>query len=94
MSATEHSAIVERLRALIVASAPEPESASAVMHCSPDAPLDAIMPFSSVIVLGTVVAIEAEFGVRVAAEAVHEAAISGTSLSSLARLILQARSCP
>lgn len=94
MIATEHAAIVERLRALIVASAPEPEPASVVMHCSPDAPLDGIMPFSSVIVLGTVVAIEAEFGVRVTAEALHEAAVSGTSLSSLARLILKARSSP
>ena len=94
MTATEHSTVVERLRALIVASAPEPESASVVMHCSPDAPLDGIIPFSSVIVLGTVVAIEAEFGVRVTADAIREAAVSGTSLSSLARLILQARSSP
>lgn len=90
----QQTVVVERLRALIVASAPEPEGARAVLDCSQEASLDTVIPFSSIIVLGTVVAIEAEFDVRVTAEALGQATATGLSLNSLAQMILRARSGP
>jgi hypothetical protein len=57
--------IVGELRALILESAPEPERARAVLDCSADEALDAVIPFSSLIVLGTIVAVEDHFHVRV-----------------------------
>ena len=47
---------VAELRELIVRSAPDPQQASPVRTCPADAPLDGVIPFSSLIVLGTVVA--------------------------------------
>ena len=48
--------VIAELRELIVTSAPDPTKALAVRTCGPDEPLDGIIPFSSVIVLGTVIA--------------------------------------
>jgi hypothetical protein len=57
--------VIAELRELIVASAPDPAKAVAVRACGPDEPLDGIIPFSSVIVLGTVIAVEDRFGITV-----------------------------
>jgi len=58
-----------------------------VRDCSPDEPLDAIIPFSSLILLGVVVAIEDRYGVRVTRDRLARACESGTSLRKLANMI-------
>ncbi len=58
-----------------------------VRDCSPDEPLDAIIPFSSLILLGVVVAIEDRYGFRVTREQLGHACQSGTSLRTLADMI-------
>jgi acyl carrier protein len=58
-----------------------------VRDCSPDEPLDAVIPFSSLILLGVVVAIEDRYGVRVTREQLGRACQSGTSLRTLADMI-------
>jgi acyl carrier protein len=58
-----------------------------VRDCSPDEPLDAVIPFSSLILLGVVVAIEDRYGVRVTREQLWRACQSGTSLRTLADMI-------
>ena len=58
-----------------------------VRDSSPDEPLDAVIPFSSLILLGVVVAIEDRYGVRVTREQLGRACQSGTSLRTLADMI-------
>ncbi len=58
-----------------------------VRDCSADEPLDAIIPFSSLILLGVVVAIEDRYGIRVTREQLARACESGTSLRTLADMI-------
>ena len=58
-----------------------------VRDCSADEPLDAIIPFSSLILLGVVVAIEDRYGFRVTREQLGRACQSGTSLRTLAEMI-------
>ena len=58
-----------------------------VRDCSADEPLDAIIPFSSLILLGVVVAIEDRYGVRVTREQLARACQSGTTLRRLAEMI-------
>ena len=58
-----------------------------VRDCSPDEALDAIIPFSSLILLGVVVAIEDRYGFRVTREQLGRACESGTTLRRLAEMI-------
>ena len=58
-----------------------------VRDCSPDEPLDAMIPFSSLILLGVVVAIEDRYGIRVTREQLWQACQSGTTLRTLADMI-------
>ena len=58
-----------------------------VRDCSADEPLDAIIPFSSLILLGVVVAIEDRYGVRVTRDQLALACESGTTLRRLAEMI-------
>lgn len=58
-----------------------------VRDCSPDEPLDAVIPFSSLILLGVVVAIEDRYGFRVTREQLARACQSGTSLRTLADMV-------
>ena len=58
-----------------------------VRDCSPDEPLDAVIPFSSLILLGVVVAIEDRYGFRVTREQLGRACMSGTTLRGLAEMI-------
>jgi len=58
-----------------------------VRDCSPDEPLDDVIPFSSLILLGVVVAIEDRYGVRVTREQLARASESGTTLRRLADMI-------
>jgi acyl carrier protein len=52
-----------------------------------DEPLDAVIPFSSVIVLGTIVAVEERFGVRVTRQVLARALEGGVTLAKLAAMV-------
>ncbi len=75
------------LRELIITSAPDPKLAAPARDCHPDRPLDEIIPFSSVIVLGTIVAVEDYFRVRVTRNVFQEACADGATLNKLARML-------
>lgn len=79
--------VVDQLRDLIVTAAPDPAQAAAVRSCSAHAPLDAVIPFSSVIALGVIVAIEDHFGVVVTRDALRAAFAGGVTLEKLALMI-------
>jgi len=79
--------MIDELRSLIVEAAPDPSQAQPVLTCDPDQPLDAIIPFSSVIVLGVVVAVEDAYGIRVTKPMMMEAIAGGITLRKLAAMI-------
>jgi len=83
--------IVDELRELIVASAPDPAQAEPVRLCRADEPLDGIIPFSSVIVLGAVIAVEDRYGITVRRADLQRALAGGVTLESLARMVEELR---
>jgi hypothetical protein len=85
MNAT--GAVVEQLRHLIVTAAPDPVQAAAVRRCPPDVPLDAVMPFSSVMALGVIVAVEDRFAISVTPDAARAAFAGGATLEKLAAMV-------
>ena len=72
---------------MIIRAAPDVNAAMPVRDCSPDEPLDAVIPFSSLILLGVVVAIEDRYGIRVTRDQLGRACESGTSLRTLADMV-------
>jgi len=84
-------ATVDDMRALIVAAAPDPAQARPVERCGPDELLDRVIPFSSVIVLGVVVAVEDRYGVRVTRKMLARALEGGATLNRLVAMIETAR---
>jgi hypothetical protein len=78
---------VQELRELIVGAAPDPDLARPVADCAADAVLDHVIPFSSIIVLGVVVAIEDRYGVRVTRDMLVRACAGGVTLDKLAEMI-------
>ena len=72
---------------MIVRAAPDVNAALPVRDCSPDEPLDDVIPFSSLILLGVVVAIEDRYGIRVTREQLGRACQSGTTLRTLADMV-------
>jgi hypothetical protein len=89
--AGDDSDIVDELRELIVAAAPDPDQAAPVRQVGADEPLDGVIPFSSVIVLGVVVAVEDRWDVRVTKDTLARAAVGGVSLRTLARMVHELR---
>jgi hypothetical protein len=90
MTAAPHvstAAVVGQLRTLIVTAAPDPAQAAAVRGCPTDVPLDTVMPFSSVIALGVIVAVEDRFGIVVTRPAIQTAFTGGATLEKLAVMI-------
>jgi len=85
------AAVVGQLRTLIVTAAPDPVQAAAVRSCPTDVPLDTVMPFSSVITLGVIVAVEDRFDVVVTRSAIQAAFAGGVTLEKLATMILHLR---
>ena len=81
---------INELRELILRAAPDVNAALPVRDCSADEPLDAIIPFSSVILLGVVVAVEDRYGLRITREQLARACESGTTLRHLANMIEEA----
>jgi hypothetical protein len=82
---------IDDLRALIIAAAPDPARARPVERCGPDDPLDHVIPFSSVIVLGVLVAVEDRYGVRVTRQMLARTLEGGATLNRLAAMIEGAR---
>lgn len=83
--------VIAELRELIVASAPDPEQAAPVRTCGADEPLDGIIPFSSVIVLGTVIAVEDRYGITVRRPDLARVLEGGVTLSRLAVMVAELR---
>jgi hypothetical protein len=83
---------LDELRRLIVDAAPDRELAAPALHCDADAQLDTLIPFSSVIVLGVIVAVEDTYGIRVTKPMLASALAGGASLTKLARMIETERS--
>ena len=72
---------------MIIRAAPDVNAAMPVRDCAPDEPLDAVIPFSSLILLGVVVAIEDRYGIRVTRDQLGRACQSGTTLRTLADMV-------
>ena len=72
---------------MIVKAAPDPEQAGQVRNCSEDELLDAIIPFSSVILLGVVVAVEDHYAIRITRESLMNVCNGGTTLRKLAVMV-------
>lgn len=73
---------------MIIRAAPDPALAAPVNDCHEDELLDNVIPFSSVILLGMVVAVEDRFGIVVTREQLARVySEGGTSLRKLARMI-------
>ncbi len=83
--------MIDELRELIVASAPDPAQAAPVRTCRADELLDGIIPFSSVIVLGTVIAVEDKYGITVRRADLTRALDGGVTLEKLATMIAELR---
>jgi len=86
-SGDHRSELVADLRELIVRAAPDPARAAPVRTCRENEPLDEVIPFSSVIVLGTVVAIEDRFGIRITRADLARALEGGVTLAKLAAMV-------
>lgn len=82
---------IDDLRKLIVEAAPEPALAEPALACDEDAPLDGVIPFSSLIVLGVIVAVEDTYGIRVTKQMLGGALAGGATLRKLAAMIDAAR---
>jgi acyl carrier protein len=79
--------VVAELKELIVRAAPDPAQAELVRTCGEDELLDGVVPFSSLILLGVVVAVEDRYAIRVTRESLRDACTGGTTLRKLALMI-------
>jgi hypothetical protein len=81
--------LVAELRRLIVRAAPDAARAAPVLGLDADEPLDLAIPFSSLIVLGAVVAIEDRFALRIPRRKLAEAVGGGATLNRLAAMVAE-----
>ena len=79
--------IITTLRELIREAAPDPAQAEPVRTCRDDVRLDELIPFSSLIVLGVIVAVEDHYGFRVTRDMLEGAATEGFTLRGLAAMV-------
>jgi hypothetical protein len=82
---------IEELRRLIVDAAPDPALAEPALSCGEDVMLDELIPFSSVIVLGVIVAVEERYAIRVTKQMLGQALSGGVTLRKLAAMVEAAR---
>jgi hypothetical protein len=78
---------IEELRHLIIRAAPDPVLAEPVRSCKEDEVLDKLIPFSSVILLGVVVAVEDRFRITITGDVMARACAGGATLRKLAVMI-------
>ncbi len=86
----DDSDTIRELRSLILRAAPDEEQARPIEACSEDQRLDEVIPFSSLILLGTVVAIEDRYRIEVTRDDLERATEGGLCLRQLARLVRRA----
>jgi acyl carrier protein len=82
---------IDDLRRLIVAAAPDPVLAEPVLACADDAALDGVIPFSSVILLGVIVAVEDTYRIKITRAMLKTALAGAPTLKKLADMIEAAR---
>lgn len=78
---------VDALRQLILQASPDRARAEPVLTVDPDAPLNAAIPFDSLIILGFVVAVEDRYGVRVDRATLARVTAGTPTLRSLAAVV-------
>jgi acyl carrier protein len=83
--------VIDDLRALIVNAAPDPTLATPALSCDEDVALDDLIPFSSVIVLGVIVAVEDAYGIEVTKPMLAQVMRGRATLRTLAQMIEAAR---
>lgn len=84
---TNATNLISELRELIVAASPDPVQAAPVREIGANQPLDEAIPFSSIIVVGTIVALEAHYDLHVTRAVLAEALDGGVTLAKLARMV-------
>jgi acyl carrier protein len=82
---------IDELRKLIVEAAPDPALAEPVLGCADDAALDAVIPFSSLILLGVIVAVEDTYHIKITKQMLQTALEGKPTLRKLAAMIEAAR---
>lgn len=83
--------LVDELRTLIVSATPGTRDVEAVLSCPDSLPLDQLMPFSSLALLGVIVAAEDRFGIAITRRDIESVISEGATLSSLARMVERLR---
>jgi acyl carrier protein len=78
---------IDDLRRLIVEAAPDPVLAEPVLACADDAALDGVIPFSSVILLGVIVAVEDTYRIKITNQMLKSALAGRPTLKRLAAMI-------
>jgi hypothetical protein len=76
---------------LIIRAAPDPALAEPVRFCREDDVLDTFIPFSSVILLGVVVAVEDRFHITITGDVMASACAGGVTLRKLAIMVGELR---
>jgi len=85
---------ITELRELILNAAPDQSVAQPVLNCEADEPLDKVIPFSSVIVLGVIIALEDKYKIKISQEVLKRVSEGGITLSKIAALISDMESKP
>ncbi len=86
----DHS--ITELRTLILKAAPDQSVAQSVLNCGVDEPLDEVMPFSSVIVLGVIIALEDNYKIKVSRASLKRISEGGVTLGKIATMISEMES--
>jgi acyl carrier protein len=85
---------ITELRELILKAAPDQSVAQPVLNCEVDEPLDKVIPFSSVIVLGVIIALEDKYRIKISQDSLKHVSEGGISLSKIAAMISEMESEP
>ncbi len=79
---------ITELRELILNAAPDQSIAQPVLYCDADEPLDQVIPFSSLIVLGVIVALEDKYRIKISQDALKRVSEGGgITLNKIAAMI-------
>jgi acyl carrier protein len=82
---------LDDLRKLIVDAAPDAALAAPVLACGDDTALDDVIPFSSLILLGVIVAVEDTYRIKITNQMLKAALAERPTLRRLADMIEAAR---